>query len=72
MLRRGPGDALGPRFGEEARTWGDALRYRIGRQGKQNGQPFPEWGSEVIPSMDAPGTYRPSSDTIGLSGALRR
>lgn len=58
------------RFGPDARTWGDALRHRTGRQSRQNGQPFPEYGSTVPPRMDAPGAGSAPSETRGLVDAL--
>jgi hypothetical protein len=61
MLRQG---SKRPRFGEDARTWGDALRYRTASQGRQNGAPFPQDGSTVPPRLPAP------SETRGLTGAV--
>jgi hypothetical protein len=72
MLRRGWGKDEGPRFGENARTWGDALRWRTSHQSAQNGQPFPEYGSTVVPYLPKPRIQAPASETVGLAGALSR
>ena len=64
MLRRGWGKDEGPRFGENARTWGDALRWRTSHQSAQNGQPFPEYGSTVVPYLPKPRIQAPASELL--------
>jgi hypothetical protein len=36
------------RFGEDARTWGEAILYRTGRQTPR----IPKWGTPNMPSLD--------------------